>query len=309
MGIHTKIQWCDSTINGTSGCGGCELWDAVTRICYAGNLQEKRLATSLPAKYDPVFTNVRAIPGRFAKAAGWRDLYGKLREDKPWLNGFQRIIFVGDLSDIMSSKVPRDFLQDELMGAINSTAGQRHMWILCTKRPHRLREFVEDIGGLPNNVCVMASITNQKTADWRVKALLQIPAAFRALSIEPLLGPVSLEITDGYWNGIGIDWVIIGGASGINAPPCNIHWIAGLIGDCRESNTPVFVKQLGSNPVWTDNGAAVEPMLRYDYEHPKSGDWMEWPESLRIRSMPNFTRVRQQGGFIRKPSGSPQNES
>ena len=28
MSIKTKIQWCDSTVNPTMGCDGCELWGA-----------------------------------------------------------------------------------------------------------------------------------------------------------------------------------------------------------------------------------------------------------------------------------------
>lgn len=44
MGQKTNIEWCDSTINGTSGCDGCELWNNQTRTCYAGNLQTHRLS-------------------------------------------------------------------------------------------------------------------------------------------------------------------------------------------------------------------------------------------------------------------------
>ncbi len=32
MGLKTNIEWCDSTVNPTTGCDGCELWGRV-RTC------------------------------------------------------------------------------------------------------------------------------------------------------------------------------------------------------------------------------------------------------------------------------------
>ena len=31
MSKTTKIQWCDSTVNPTMGCDGCELWNKIGR--------------------------------------------------------------------------------------------------------------------------------------------------------------------------------------------------------------------------------------------------------------------------------------
>ena len=69
MGKQTNILYVHSTINGSSGCDGCELWSSKNRTCFAGNLHENRLAKSLPNLYAPKFTTVLEIPGRFAKAA------------------------------------------------------------------------------------------------------------------------------------------------------------------------------------------------------------------------------------------------
>lgn len=73
MGKDTNIEWCDSTINGTSGCDGCELWNAQVRTCYAGNLQTNRLSQSpkMAHLYSRDFSEVRMIPGRYAQAASW----------------------------------------------------------------------------------------------------------------------------------------------------------------------------------------------------------------------------------------------
>ena len=38
MSIMTKIQWCDSTVNPTMGCDGCEIWGSQRKSCYAGTL-------------------------------------------------------------------------------------------------------------------------------------------------------------------------------------------------------------------------------------------------------------------------------
>ena len=43
MGIKTDIEWCDSSVNPTENCDGCELWNtkAGIRKCYAGKLTER----------------------------------------------------------------------------------------------------------------------------------------------------------------------------------------------------------------------------------------------------------------------------
>src|SRR5512143_3778742 len=52
-----------------------------------------------------------------------------------------------------------------------------------------------------NNLWLGVSIENQEQADKRIPVLLQIPAAVRWLSCEPLLGPIDLTkltISDGF---------------------------------------------------------------------------------------------------------------
>jgi protein gp37 len=61
MGRETDIGWCDSTINPTSGCDGCELYkpgpdgEDTASTCYAKDLHLQRLAKSYPALYGPRF--------------------------------------------------------------------------------------------------------------------------------------------------------------------------------------------------------------------------------------------------------------
>lgn len=274
MGRDTNIEWCDSTINGSSGCDGCELWAGAVRSCYAGTLQTSRLAKSLPNLYSSDFSKVSMIPGRFAQAASWSDLRGTARPEKPWLNGLPRCIFVGDMGDFLSGEVTDEFLERELLGAIRSKQGQRHFWMLLTKRPRRLAELSEKWGGLPDNVMAMTTLTSQANAKHRVCDLLEVRAKWRGLSCEPLLGPLNLFDVDGEISVemqrrnprvIGypadfIDWVIAGGESGKEARPMRPDWLRRLRDECSETGVPFFFKQWGE---WYPScGDASESMGR-----------------------------------------------
>lgn len=239
MGIETDIGWCDSTVNPTSGCDGCELWNRSVRTCYAGNLHEHRMAKALPHLYAPNFKEVRTIPGRIAKAANWPDLRGKARPTKPWMDGLPRFIFVGDMGDLLSSAVTDDYLLVEIFAAITSKAGQRHFWLLLTKRPRRLARIASLVGGLPSNVMAMTTVTSQQTADLRLPALHSIPCHWRGISAEPLLEAVTLTSFP------PVDWIITGGESGESARPTQTSAFNDLHSQCNTLNIPFFFKQAG----------------------------------------------------------------
>lgn len=76
---------------------------------------------------------------------------------------------------------------------------------------------------------------------------LQIPdrrppstgAKTKFLSLEPLLSPLpNLDLT-------GIDWVIVGGESGIGARPMDEAWAIDIRNQCLEWGVPFFFKQWG----------------------------------------------------------------
>ena len=75
MSLKTKIQWCDSTVNPTMGCDGCEIWGAQRKTCYAGTLHV-RFGGVKPG-YAARFEDVALFPGRVAEACSWSDLAGK----------------------------------------------------------------------------------------------------------------------------------------------------------------------------------------------------------------------------------------
>jgi len=250
----TNISWCDTTVNPTSGCDGCELFapgrpDAAT--CYAKAIHENRLAKSFPDNYAPRFNDVRLIPGRVAKAACLSDLSGKERKDKPWLDGRPRFIFVGDMADVFSRAVPFTFLQDEVFAPMGTSNGRRHFWIVLTKRPQRMAEFSRLVRW-PANCIAMTSVTDQRTADARMPRLLEVRAAMRGVSVEPLLGPVQLHdvpalarrryLVDDHPKAL-MNWIICGGESGPRHRDCDPAWLLNVVEQGKTAGVPTFVKQ------------------------------------------------------------------
>ncbi|HEY9723782.1 MAG TPA: DUF5131 family protein, partial [Oscillatoriaceae cyanobacterium] len=65
------------------------------------------------------------------------------------------------------------------------------------------------------------------------------PAKVRFLSCEPLLGPLP------GMNLSGIDWVIVGGESGIGARPMDPQWVTDIRDQCLKARVPFFFKQWG----------------------------------------------------------------
>lgn len=125
--------------------------------------------------------------------------------------------------------------------------------------------------GLPN-VWLGTSVEDQTRADERIPHLLATPAAVRFLSMEPLLGPVSLHPEADHiyqrlsrWYGPDgfddtgsqpvitrrkdlfplIDWVIVGGESGPGARPMHPDWARSLRDQCAAAGVPFFFKQWG----------------------------------------------------------------
>ncbi len=271
MSKKTGIQWCDDTVNPTSGCDGCELWvPGQGGPCYAGNLHENRLSKSLPTLYDPVFTNVRLIPGRMVKALRCMDLTGIARPAKPWLGTTPRKVFVGDLGDVFSKAVPFDFLKAEIIDLARHCP---HHIQLLTKQPQRALQFAAWLNEpWPENVWVGTSITGAASLP-RIKYLSQIPATQRFLSIEPLINDPKLTAQ----TIAGIDWMIIGGESDqgpLAARPFDPQWARDVVNLGQQTGVAVFVKQLGSRPI------------RLTLSDTHGGEWDEWPDDLKIRQMP-----------------------
>ena len=281
MSAKTKIQWCDSTVNPTMGCDGCEIWSSERKTCYAGTLHT-RFGGVTPG-YAPSFAEVTLFPGRMAEAAGWSDLSGKPRMDKPWLNGMPRQTFVSDMSDALSKIVTFEFLLNEVIANVTSEAGRRHHWHWLTKRPERMAKFSSWLNGLgitwPENLWAGTSVTTQVTTS-RIDSLLKVGdvRTIRFLSVEPQIERIDLQA----WLP-KIDWVIQGGESGRRGRPFDLAWADDLIDQCRQHSVPLFIKQLGS--LVTHRGERIV------FQDGHASDWSEWPKRLRVRQMPKAKGV------------------
>lgn len=183
--------------------------------CYAAKLHlNKARSIVRPLRgfnvgYAPAFERVTQFDGRVWAMSKKKDLLHTRDPKKPWLDGLPRLIFVSDMGDAFSRNSDFAFLESEVIEPIRSALGRRHMWLWLTKRPDRMARFGERIGGFPDNVCAMTTVTCPDKL-LRIDQLRDVPAAIRGLSIEPLrerILPKLLKLN-------GISWVIVGGESG-----------------------------------------------------------------------------------------------
>ena len=144
-----------------------------------------------------------------------------------------RMIFVNSMSDLFHPEVPVTFVEDVL--AVMRRTPQ-HTYQVLTKRSKRLAALADD-ADWPPNLWLGVSVESQQYA-FRAEHLRTVPAAVRFLSLEPLLGPVEIDLD-------GIDWVIVGGESGPAARPMDPEWALDLRDACVGSVTPFFFKQWG----------------------------------------------------------------
>jgi protein gp37 len=201
-------------------------------------------------------------------------------------------IFVGSMTDVFGSWVP-DWMLFTLLDAMWQSP--RQTFQVLTKRPGRAADVIGSWlrchcrGQLPKNIWLGISAEDQKRLDERLISLIRTPAAFGFLSLEPLLGPITLPDCDSdtalmmQEDSLAqilepldyIDWVIIGGESGPNARPMDLDWVEHILEQCRAAGIPAFVKQLGT--CWARQAKA---------KHNKGGDPDEWPPELRVRMFP-----------------------
>jgi len=305
MSKETIIQWCDSTVNPTMGCDGCELWNGIVKKCYAGKITERYGGHS--SGYPPTFDEVTMFPGRMAVAAKWSDLRGVERKDKPWIpKDYPRLVFISDMSDAMSRAVSFDYLKSEIIDVV---ARWPHIGLWLTKQPKRMAEFskwLKDQGvNWPDNLWPGTSVTSPSKIH-RIRELQFVgePWTKRFVSFEPLLGRADFsalrrQLWEVEHTEFGkdaspshlIQWVILGGESGDEPGSCDLTGMEDLLNMLREADVSVFVKQLGAKPYIEGPTGLGQPDV---YIHPvklqdkKGGDWLEWPSQFRVREFPSL---------------------
>jgi protein gp37 len=230
MGQKSKIEWTDATWNPTTGCtkisAGCD-------NCYAYALAHGRLLAAYQRRL-PVVVNPQNLEDPFAVRV-WPE---RLREPAKWKD--PRMIFVNSMSDLFHVDVPEAFGRQlfEVM-----LSADHHIYQVLTKRPGRMVRFFKrhrslfSGGEIPGHIWMGTSVEDQD-AVFRVDQLRKLPARVRFLSCEPLLGPLSLDLS-------GIHWVIGGGESGIGYRQCKEGDARLLRDQCINTGVPFFWKQWG----------------------------------------------------------------
>jgi protein gp37 len=279
MAANTKIEWATHTFNPWRGCTKVSVGCA---NCYADTLSHRN--PGVLGVWGPNGTRVVAAESAWREPLRWNRAAAKAGE--------RHRVFCASLADVFEGPetLPRDVIKDgrlryarlRLFGLIEQTASLN--WLLLTKRPQNitpiLAEIFDDLelfpekagewptlmgrmllewlrDNPPDNVWLGTSVENQQTADERIPHLLRVPAAKRFLSMEPLLGPVSLIP---YLN--SLSWVIVGGESGANARPMHPDWVRTIRDQCVKASVPLFFKQWGNyepvTPVYDGRDTTLE---------------------------------------------------
>ena len=272
MADTTKIEWSDSTWNPI---GGCTRVSEGCRNCYAEIMAAR---FSDPGQWGHGLARRVTLPdGTTDHRWTGKMVLHDHRLDQPLRWKKPRRIFVNSTSDLFHENVPDEWI--DRVFAVMALAPQ-HTFQVLTKRPARARDYMLAVGRcrswlyesppvaanpsvrwrmpLPN-VWLGTSVEDQATADARIPHLLATPAAVRFLSCEPLLGPVTPDLTR-------IHWVIVGGESGPGARPMHPDWARGLRDQCEVAGVAFFMKQM-SGP----RKASMPPI----------------PDDLMVREFPN----------------------
>lgn len=306
--MGTKIEWCEETWNPIVGCSriseGC-------RNCYAERMAYRLAAMDREGYNDGVVRGVGYIerPGRQPRMHGeWTGQTRLIRHvlDKPF--GWQkpRRIFVCSMGDIFHESVTPEML----LPVFETMAwAKQHTFLVLTKRPERIKPMLyPDLSDVHTaehsrlsrtmplpNVWLGVTVENQPRADERIPVLMDLPAARRFVSVEPMLGPIrmgrSVKVNGGgvgscpcsppsfhdenwlsgyqgtsdykgrgagYCKGPRLDWVICGAETG----PCRRQmlqsWADDLYAQCRQSGVPFFGKKdSAGRPLTVDGGRVV----------------------------------------------------
>lgn len=241
MAETTGISWCDGTFNPWLGCNkispGCD-------HCYA--------EVSTPARTMKIIWGVQETRKRTSASnwhlpVRWKNLHDQFFAQ----HGRRRRVFCASLADVFDNRVDPQW-RDDLWNLVRATPNLD--WLILTKRIGNVVSMLpSDWGDGYVNVWLGISVVNQGEADRDIPKLLATSAKIRWLSMEPLLGPVTLEEVFSPANDIRssknaveqINWVVVGGESGTQARPMHMDWVDTLHVQCTDFNVRFFFKQWG----------------------------------------------------------------
>ena len=274
MAEVSKIEWTDSTFNPWVGCQkvspGCD-------HCYA-EAWSKRTGQ---VEWGPHGERRRTSVANWKKPRDWQ-------RDADWFErtaDHKHRVFCASLADVFDNRVPEHWRAD-LFALIRATP--RLDWLLLTKRPQNMRQFLPaDWGTGYPNVWLGTTAEDQKHFNMRWRPLASTPATVRFISYEPAVG--SIELGDAH-----PDWIITGGESGPGARHCEAAWFRSMRDQCSAQNIAFFHKQWGtwqSNPLACEGGMSRAEVLLHD-PHGKGGGlldgrlWREFPAAADTQAIP-----------------------
>jgi len=298
----TEIEYLDETWNFF---GGCSRIAAGCKNCWAYRLTAGRL------KHRPLYEGLTENGDWTGKIRLCTDIGRADLLEKPlhWRKG--RRIGVEFMGDLFHKNVPFEFIKRIWDVAVKCP---QHTLYILTKRVDRALQFSQYMAGYdhisiaewPRNVWLGISCSTQAEADMNIPILLDIPAAVRYVSFEPLFvtindaGQVEKRRKRGVlgtWWWHDIDWVIVGGESGSGARPMHPDWVRNIRDQCIAAKVPFFFKQWGEYYALFGEGAVgtsarapkavyVEPgpVLMYRVGKKKAGrvldgrTWEQYPK-------------------------------
>lgn len=288
MGEGTKISWATNTFNPWWGC--VEVSPACDS-CYARSLSE-RWGFDIWGKDKP---------RRFFGEKHWKEPVKWNERAKA--SGVRERVFCASMADVFEKRSDLDPWRTKLWDLIEKTPWLD--WMLLTKRHLAIESMLppEWIQNPRANVWLGVTAENQRRAEERIPALLDVPAVVHWISAEPLLGPIDFSpwfvgahrsvtdnrldapdgavvgseerIGDEWLRRVGISWVIVGGESGHEARRMDPAWAKDILDQCRRRGVAYFFKQKG------------EVLSRELGCHDKAGkDPSEWPSEFRVQEWP-----------------------
>lgn len=260
MGERSGIEWTTATWNPVIGCQ--KVSPACTN-CYAEQYAAQRLSRpELWRGERYLTTSTWGEPERVDRKAG--------RE------GRRAQLFVSSLSDVFEDHPVWEPIRHPALNKLRALVNTDVL--LLTKRPGNIRRMVPAawLDDWPEHVWTGTTVEDQQRADERLPELFAVPGP-HFLSMEPLLGPVTLDLRarwhggcaggclddDLYLSGDGaercrrcgwpqsgglappIQWVIAGGESGRGARPSHPDWFRSVRDQCWNAGIPFMFKQWG----------------------------------------------------------------
>lgn len=256
MGENSAISWTDHTFNPWWGCTkvglGCD-------HCYAEAFDKRVGGSHWGAGASRRLIKDWSAPRKWQKTAERHQATARslgLPEPKgPW-------VFCASMADVFDNEVAPEW-RGRLWDLVRETPALR--WIFVTKRIGNAAKMLPDdwTSGAFSHCGLVSTIVNQAEADRDIPKLLATPAAWRGLSMEPLLGSVDLtwalgnpldiaaeflrrgQFAPGLETLRRLDWIIVGGESGPGARPMHPDWARAIRDQCAAAGVPFHFKQHG----------------------------------------------------------------